>query len=94
MIADSHYILPVVLVVTSVVSAGYYLPVIMAMYMRPSPEHPTDAGLELPRAAAAVVAVSLAAVVLFGILPGSMVDAALRGAGTLAQQVLTTAGVP
>jgi NADH-quinone oxidoreductase subunit N len=91
-IAESHYILPVVLVITSVVSAGYYLPVIMSMYMRPAPEHPADAGLELPRAAAAVVIVSLAAVVLFGILPGSMVDAALRGAGTLAQQVITTAG--
>jgi hypothetical protein len=64
----------------------------MSMYMRPSPEHPADAGLELPRAAAAVVIVALAAVVLFGILPGSMVDAALRGAGTLAQQVITTAG--
>ncbi len=91
-IAESHYLLPVVLVVTSVVSAGYYLPVIMAMYMKPSPEHPADSGLELPRGAAVVVGVSLAAVVLFGILPGSMVDAALRGAGTLAQQVMATGG--
>ena len=91
-IAESHYLLPVVLVVTSVVSAGYYLPVIMAMYMKPSPEHPADTGLELPRGAAVVVGVSLAAVVLFGILPGSMVDAALRGAGTLAQQVMAAGG--
>jgi NADH-quinone oxidoreductase subunit N len=91
-IAESHYLLPVVLVVTSVVSAGYYLPVIMAMYMKPSPEHPADTGLELPRGAAVVVGMSLAAVVLFGILPGSMVDAALRGAGTLAQQVMAAGG--
>jgi NADH-quinone oxidoreductase subunit N len=31
------HVLPVILVLTSVVSAGYYLPVIMAMYMRPAP---------------------------------------------------------
>ena len=36
-IAEGQYILPVVLVLTSVVRAGYYLPVIMAMYMKPAP---------------------------------------------------------
>ena len=36
-VAEGQLILPVILVLTSVVSAGYYLPVIMAMYMRPSP---------------------------------------------------------
>ena len=35
-VAEGQYILPVVLVLGSVVSAGYYLPVIMAMYMRPT----------------------------------------------------------
>ena len=91
-IAESHYILPVVLVITSVVSAGYYLPVIMSMYMRPAAEHPADSGVELTRASAFVVAVSLAAVILFGVLPGPVVDAALRGAGTLAQSVTTVGG--
>ena len=36
-VAEGQYILPVVLVLTSVLSAGYYLPVIMAMYMKPAP---------------------------------------------------------
>ena len=36
-VAEGQVILPVVLVLTSVVSAGYYLPVIMAMYMKPAP---------------------------------------------------------
>jgi hypothetical protein len=39
-----------------------------------------------------VVFVSLAAVVIFGILPGAMIDAALRGAGTLAQSVISVGG--
>ena len=34
-VAEGQMILPVILVLTSVLSAGYYLPVIMAMYMRP-----------------------------------------------------------
>ena len=46
-IVESHYILPVVIVVTSVISAGYYLPVIMAMYMRPRGPAPSYAGLSL-----------------------------------------------
>ena len=36
-VAEAQMILPVILVLTSVLSAGYYLPVIMAMYMRPAP---------------------------------------------------------
>ena len=91
-VAESHYILPVVLVVTSVVSAGYYLPLIMSMYMRPAPEHPADAGLTLPRGAAAVVALSLAAVLVFGLLPGDLIDVALQTAGTLRGQVAPVAG--
>ena len=37
-------ILPVILVLTSVLSAGYYLPVIMAMYMRPAPARRASRG--------------------------------------------------
>ena len=36
-IAEGQLALAVVLVLTSVISAGYYLPVIMAMYMKPAP---------------------------------------------------------
>ena len=38
LVTSGQWIIPVVLVLTSVVSAGYYLPVIMAMYMKPAPE--------------------------------------------------------
>ena len=43
-VAEGQMILPVILVLTSVLSAGYYLPVIMAMYMRPAPAAERHAG--------------------------------------------------
>ena len=44
-VAEGQILLPVILVVTSVLSAGYYLPVIMAMYMRPAPSGAPQAGV-------------------------------------------------
>jgi NADH-quinone oxidoreductase subunit N len=82
-IVESHYILPVVIVVTSVISAGYYLPVIMSMYMRTRAPAPSYAGLSLSPAGAAVVAVLLVAVIVLGVLPAETIDATLRSAGTL-----------
>jgi NADH-quinone oxidoreductase subunit N len=35
-VSANHHLLAILLVVTSVISAGYYLPVIMSMYMRPA----------------------------------------------------------
>src|SRR5690606_19347323 len=52
--------LAVVLVLASVVSAGYYLPVVMAMYMRPLPAAGKYAEAGLPRAAGLAVAVAVA----------------------------------
>ncbi|HEX6644475.1 MAG TPA: NADH-quinone oxidoreductase subunit N [Gemmatimonadales bacterium] len=82
-IAESHYILPVVLVVTSVISVGYYLPVIMAMYMRPRAAASEAATLSLSHAGAVVVAVCLVAVVVLGVLPAETIDATLRSASSL-----------
>ncbi len=82
-VAADQVILPVVLVLTSVVSAGYYLPVIMAMYMRPAPAA-APAGLsELSRTAVGAIAISVAAVVLFGLWPGRVLDLAGRSGQTL-----------
>jgi NADH-quinone oxidoreductase subunit N len=92
-VAESHYILPVVLVLTSVVSAGYYLPVIMSMYMRPAPAAPGYASLGLSAAGAAVVAICLVAVIVLGVLPAETIDATLRSANTLVR-TLGLAGSP
>lgn len=90
-IAEGHVLLPVILVVTSVISAGYYLPVIMAMYMKTAPEGEAYGRVRLAPAAAATVALSVAAVVVFGFWPRGVFDAALQSAGTLTQTELPVA---
>ena len=66
--------LATVLVLTSVISAGYYLPVVMAMYMRPVPFANAHAGLKLGRLGRLALAVCIAAVLYFGIQPHRLLD--------------------
>jgi NADH-quinone oxidoreductase subunit N len=91
-VAEGHYILPVILVLTSVVSAGYYLPVIMAMYMRPAPSADRYAGVRLPPAALGAMALTVAAVLVFGVWPNGLLDLAVRSATTLTQTGVPIAG--
>jgi NADH-quinone oxidoreductase subunit N len=84
-IAQGQVILPVLLVLTSVISAGYYLPVIMSMYMKAPSSEEVHRGIRLFPAAAGAIAVSVAAVLLFGFWPGGALDAAVRSADTLTQ---------
>jgi NADH-quinone oxidoreductase subunit N len=82
-VQERHYALAVVLVVTTLVSAGYYLPVVMSAYMRdPVSEHAHD-GATLPSPAALVVTASVILVLLFGVLPSGLVAAATATAGSL-----------
>ncbi|MGH8573943.1 MAG: NADH-quinone oxidoreductase subunit N, partial [Gammaproteobacteria bacterium] len=90
-VAENHAILAVILVLTSVVSAGYYLPVIMAMYMKSAPSADRYAGVRLSPTAAGVIAVSVVAVLVFGFWPGGMLDLAGRSAETLTQTALPMA---
>jgi NADH-quinone oxidoreductase subunit N len=85
LIAEDQLILSIVLVVTTVISAGYYLPVIMSMYMKAAPSEELHRGVRLFPAAAGAIAVSVAAVVLFGFWPSGALEAAVRSAGTLTQ---------
>jgi NADH-quinone oxidoreductase subunit N len=91
-VAEGQMILPVVLVLTSVLSAGYYLPVIMAMYMRPAPAAERHAGVRLSPTAAGVIAVSIVAVLVFGLWPNALLDLATASARTLTQTALPVAG--
>ena len=91
-VAEGHYILPVVVVLTSVISAGYYLPVIMAMYMKPAPSADRYVGVRLAPAALGVLALSVAAVLLFGVWPGGVLDLAGQSGTTLTQTGLPFAG--
>jgi NADH-quinone oxidoreductase subunit N len=68
--------LAVVLVLASVVSAGYYLPIIMAMYMRPADDPSVAEGTSLVGGARAVVAAMTIALLLFGVWPNRVIDLA------------------
>jgi len=72
-------VLAAVLVLTSVISAGYYLPVIMAMYMKPEPFAEAHVGMRLGRLGYAVVIVSVAGLLFFGVRPNRLLDLARTG---------------
>lgn len=91
-IERGQYLLPVVLVLTSVVSAGYYLPVIMAMYMKPAPDQPAYDRVALPGAAVGVVGILTGLTIVLGLIPSGLLKAAVRSASTLTQTFLPLAG--
>jgi NADH:ubiquinone oxidoreductase subunit 4 (subunit M) len=70
--------LAVILVLTTVISAGYYLYVVMLMFMRPRPE-----GLPAPEQAGGltrvVLAVTVALLLIFGFVPERAVEVARGG---------------
>ena len=68
--------LAVILVVTSVVSAGYYLPVIMACYMKPGRSPEAHANVRLAPLANVAVTVAVAAILLFGVRPNWLLSRA------------------
>jgi len=72
--------LAVILVLTSVVSAGYYLPVIMAMYMKPRAHERVHADVALAAPMRGVLAFLTAALLLFGVWPNRALLAAREGA--------------
>jgi NADH-quinone oxidoreductase subunit N len=91
-VAAHQYILPVVLVITSVISAGYYLPVIMAMYMREPGEEAEWHSLRLPRPAAWVTGIAVVALVVFGVAPRHAIDVAIDSVRQLATTQIPRAG--
>jgi NADH-quinone oxidoreductase subunit N len=90
-IAEGQVALAVVLVLTSVISAGYYLPVIMAMYMKPAASDEAHGEVRLWPAAAGAIAVSVIALLVFGVWPARILDVAGRSASTLTQTGLPVA---
>lgn len=91
-IAADQYVLPVVLVLTSVLSAGYYLPIIMAAYMKPETERSSWQTVVMPRPAGGLIAVVLLAVIVFGIVPAVLMNTTMDSAASLTQTVLPIAG--
>jgi NADH-quinone oxidoreductase subunit N len=82
----------VVLVLTSVVSAGYYLPVIMAMYMKPRATERVHEQTGLPNVVRGMLALMLAALVVFGVYPSAPLHAARLGTTTFLPRMITAQG--
>jgi NADH-quinone oxidoreductase subunit N len=72
--------LAVVLVLASVVSAGYYLPIVMAMYMKPLPAADSHQQVDLRGLFRWVVAATAVVTVALGVWPGDAMNLA-RGGG-------------
>ena len=70
--------LAVILVLTTVVSAGYYLYVVMVMFMKPRPDDAEAVG-QTPALTRAVVLVTVLAVLLLGVVPDRVVAIARAG---------------
>ena len=85
-------LLAVILVGASVLSAGFYLPPIMAMYMRPAASAAAHEGTRLSGAARWAVAVMAAGVLLFGFWPNRALEAARQGAESLRPHASYTLG--
>jgi NADH:ubiquinone oxidoreductase subunit 2 (subunit N) len=77
--------LSVVLVVTTLISAGYYLPVVMAAYMREPLAGASHETAALSRPALVTTALAVGLVVLLGILPAGALGSALDTARTVVQ---------
>ena len=72
--ADSpQTILAVILVLTSVISAGYYLYVVMVMFMKPRPAN-IDAGRVIGGWTKFVIATAAVLIIVFGLYPNPLVD--------------------
>jgi NADH-quinone oxidoreductase subunit N len=91
LVTEGQIVLALVLVLTSVVAAGYYLPVIMAMYMRPAPNPEWHAERRLVPLATAVVAVCVVGVLLFGVWPNAMLHLAESSVTSLGRLIMPVA---
>ena len=80
---QGQYLLAVVLVVTTLISAGYYLPVIMAAYMREPVFDEAHAEASLPRPGMLVVAAAVVLILIFGVLPAGLLTTATAAAASI-----------
>jgi NADH-quinone oxidoreductase subunit N len=86
--------LAALLVLSSVISAGYYLPVIMAMYMRPKPFPEAHASVRVSRIGSVTLAVCIAALLYFGVRPNQLLHLTRTSGATIAPPAAGTAVIP
>jgi NADH:ubiquinone oxidoreductase subunit 2 (subunit N) len=76
------------------VSAGYYLPVVMAMYMKPRSHDLAHAGVLVSRLAGATLVVVVAALLVFGFWPNAALAAARAGSHAFLPAGIPTIAAP
>lgn len=81
-------LLAVVLVGASVISAGFYLPVIMMMYMKPARSRDAHETTRLPGVSRWVVGAAAALLLIFGLWPNRAMDLAQKGSEELRPSVM------
>jgi len=86
--------LAALLVLTSVISAGYYLPVIMAMYMKSVPFAEAHAGMRMGKLGRLALALCIAGVLYFGIRPNQLLGLAQGSGATLTPAVMAPSPPP
>jgi NADH-quinone oxidoreductase subunit N len=91
---QAQVILPVLVGLGSLMSLGYYLPVVMAMTMKPERSPEAHRQVLFSRAAKAVIAAAVIANLALGIWPGAIIGAARRSAAGMHTTPVETAGRP
>jgi NADH-quinone oxidoreductase subunit N len=89
-VESQHNVLAVVLAGASVLSAGYYLPVIMAMYMKPAASDESHADVRVFGATRYVIGAAAILLLLFGVWPNRLLDAAREQGRDLQPNVMVT----
>ncbi|MGH7584059.1 MAG: NADH-quinone oxidoreductase subunit N, partial [Gemmatimonadales bacterium] len=76
-------VLPVVAMVGSAISIGYYLPVVLAMTLKPTRTRQAHQTIRFPRPARVAVAICLFAILLLGVWPDTVLNFATHQAAQL-----------
>jgi NADH-quinone oxidoreductase subunit N len=77
---QGQYILPIVAMLGSAISIGYYLPVVLAMTLKPTRTRQAHQTIKFPRPARVAVAICIFAILLLGVWPNPVVNFATQKA--------------
>ena len=89
-LSQGEAFLPIVAMIGSGISIGYYLPVILAMTLKPSRTRSAHQTIRFPRPAKVAVAICVGAILLFGVWPNLPLNFATQEAVHLRQLVVPT----
>jgi NADH-quinone oxidoreductase subunit N len=85
---QGQIILPVVAMIGSAISIGYYLPVVLAMTLKPTRTRQTHQTITFPRPARLAIAICVFAILVLGVWPNTVLNFATQEAVQLRQTAL------